>query len=420
MSTADSERLKALIAHFGVSDRSFIDQALTNQRMMVTKFLTLGPVEPARCHLCLDITLLQIRTAMIDRKALIAHAGVNEKVYEHKLKVCKMALGITDKSALIDTLTSRIGGNITRAAAYKLLHAYNREYVQKLPPASRAAIDIDGAVYHAAAYWLTAQRQKLSIAKAEVQGKAGVPRDMFDDICSVMKRFEGAAVVETLQAEVQGGTQTEKVPSAELVPPVPTPVALKGPIAGLNRAGVGAGARVGHTYAGSHSGRMGGVMGLPRPSSNENVPNGSTAPPRSAIPTPTEATARAISGSSTAPTGSVITGGSVNTKVAAMGRMGLISRALSSGMSAPHRSVPDAATQAMDRDSQLAACERGRVQAQEREAYLLFKQSVLQRHAASRRDVGGDSEEEADLEVEGLGFESGSPVSGQKRKLAVA
>jgi len=416
MAVSTTDRLRGLLSRFGVNDPDFIDQALTNQRTMARKIPRLLECEQARDHLCLDVTLLQFKTVIVDREALIAHSGVDKKKYENRFRLCRTYLSISDTTLLIDALSAQIGGNITRVSAYRLLEAYDKGYVQKLPANAREAVKIGSPVYHAAAFFLTVSRQKVpGVHKDHLIQKGGVSRAMFEDICKQMKEFESYVVVNATSAAIQATGVNSGQPIASTAAPPPSSAstsagggglsatATRGPIRGLAQPG---GKHIGHSYS---------YAGVSRTNKNENVKNyasngtdvSNSRPAASAF----GVTASVPSAANTSTARAILAPAAITTSADDMGgagvghgRKGLISRALTSATvgAAVHLDP------AVARDLQLAATERSLEREREREAYHMFKANVLKKHYASIAAAGGDCDLSDDDCLELVGPDSTS------------
>jgi hypothetical protein len=152
-------------------------------RMMKMK-LSVGILK--KCEICRPIIALEISLKLLNcqfnKTKLLQHTPCSTKDYQNAFVICKNVLNIQfNNAAMIEILSIRFGATL-KPIAYKTLEVYKTCYVNKLEKSVSSLIDLNSAVYHAAAFYISSKVNKIKIDKKEVIQMAEVNGQFFKSI----------------------------------------------------------------------------------------------------------------------------------------------------------------------------------------------------------------------------------------------
>lgn len=183
----------ALLVHCILADVKDFEKVHSKSKELSRIILMKVPIgslkaaESARSMIATELAC-RILNVPFNKTKLSQNTPTNEKDYHQGLVICKNVLNLNWDLSISERLHVQFGSSLKDSGA-KLLNEYKLKYVQNIDKHLQANINLDSAVYHAAAIYYSAKQEKISIDKNRLLQTAEVDRVLFNGVLGSLEKF---------------------------------------------------------------------------------------------------------------------------------------------------------------------------------------------------------------------------------------
>ena len=183
----------ALLVHSILADVKDFEKVHSKSKELSRIILMKVPIgslkaaESARSMIATELAC-RILNVPFNKMKLSQSTPTNDKDYHQGLVTCKNVLNLNWDMSITERLSVQFGSSLKSSGA-KILNDYRVNYIQNLDKHLQANINLDSAVYHAAAIYYSAKQEKIAIDKNRLLQTAEVDRVLFNGVLNSLEKY---------------------------------------------------------------------------------------------------------------------------------------------------------------------------------------------------------------------------------------
>ncbi|KAK9813027.1 hypothetical protein WJX72_007774 [[Myrmecia] bisecta] len=147
----------------------------------------LGQGEICKQAVCFELTCASLGQE-VDHASVVRLSGATEKVYNSTKIALQRGLGVKCRVGARE-LCVQFGCARLEPGVQRNLALYKQRFIQQLPPGQRDAADFSRSVFTAAAFFLTARKEKIKVDRKQLLDTLGIPGPEFTTTTNSMSQL---------------------------------------------------------------------------------------------------------------------------------------------------------------------------------------------------------------------------------------